>query len=614
MNKTTKHRGPDGDGIFISQGWSFGHNRLSIIDLSSAGSQPMVSHDGRFIIIFNGEIYNFLEIRSELIKKGYVFKSQTDTEVLLYAYQQWGAECLQKLNGMFSFSVLDIKKEEIFLARDRVGIKPLYYYHKQNKFIFSSEIKAILQHQVDRRLNIEALNIYLRFLYIPSPLTIWHDIYKLPAGHHMTVKPNGEFKIEKYWDINKIETIHQTQEEIESQIKDILIDSVKKRLVSDRPVGVFLSGGIDSTIITGLMSKVSRQVNSFSIGFEKTEEADKYNNDFYVAQKTAQYFKTNHHELIISAADVADNLEKTVYHMDEPISNHVQTVNMLLAKYSTEYVKVALGGDGGDELFGGYERYYYSYLIDRFQALPKFLRKNVLTQKVFDVAGKSGFYNKLNQSAFVDRYFDFFSQKESKISSFLKDKYNQPNSVRNYFEQRFFSGQTKRCFTDLFMRTDLQSWLADESLARSDKMSMAYGLEQRVPFLDHRLVELAYSIPVKLKIGSKSLKNIFRAGHAYQGKIILKKAMSEYLPDFVLQQPKWGWFSPAAKWIRGPMNNFVKEVLSPSYCAQTQDLFDFKAIDQIFKNHMTKKEYGLNTIWSLLTFQVWYRQFMDDKL
>ncbi len=600
MNEKTKHRGSDDRGIFMSKNWSLGHNRLSIIDLSEAGHQPMESEDKKFVIIFNGEIYNFNEIKKELKNLGHKFRSKTDTEVLLLAFMEWGPDCLKKLNGMFSFAVLNTQTEELFLARDRIGIKPLYYYHKDGKFIFSSEAKAILEHNTCSSINLDALNVYFRLLYIPSPMTIWHDIYKLEPAHYLIVHKDGSVKKTNYWQIGDQDLI-EDKDFIKKEISRLLYDSVKKQMISDRPIGVFLSGGIDSTIITGIMSDISDKVSTFSIGFEKTEEEEKYNDDFITAKRTAEYFKTDHHECLISAKNVLDNIEKAIYHMDEPISNHIQTANMLLAKFASSSVKVVLGGDGGDELFGGYERYYYNEMIERLRLVP-FCG---LLMKAF---GKNP--EKLKTTPGAGRYISFFSQKEEVISSFLQPNTNKADFLPKFLLERFFKNVDKNNFTRQFMSTDIKSWLPDESLVRSDKMSMAYGLEQRVPFLDHRLVELADRIPIRYKIGSKGIF-FGRVGKNYQGKVILRQAMSKYLPEFILNKPKWGWFSPAAKWIRGPMRPFMEEVLSKSYCSGTQDLFDFKSLRGILDNHISKKSYGLNTLWSVMTFQIWYNKFIN---
>ncbi|MBH41830.1 MAG: asparagine synthase (glutamine-hydrolyzing) [Candidatus Magasanikbacteria bacterium] len=613
MNHSTKHRGPDDDGLFLSKEWSLGHVRLAILDTSTLGHQPMHNKAGNLVIVFNGEIYNFQEIRCELEEKGYSFISKTDTEVVLSAYEEWGEECLQKFNGMFAFAILDIRTEELFIARDRMGIKPLYYYKKGNKFIFSSEVKAIFTHSgLEKELNYNALNIYFRLLYVPGPQTMWANVYKLEPGCFAKIK-NGNLAIQSYWSIEKKECVTD-KVYIESEIKRLLCDSVKKRTISDRPLGVFLSGGIDSTIITGIMSSFSEKVNTFSAKFEKTPQSEKYNKDAEIAKRTAKYFGTNHHELVLSGKEVLESLEDAVFHMDEPISNHIQAVNMLLAKYTSKHVKVVLGGDGADELFGGYERYYYNNVIDSIQKhIPKCVLSSPLMKFGLHNLGKKEAFNKINRPPGVYRYTDFFSQKEKDIQTFLLPKYNRPNVLQDTLVSKCFKSVERESFTRQFMCADTATWLPDESLVRSDKMSMAAGLEQRVPFLDHRLVEFADRIPLKYKLGKKGVK-FMNAGTNYQGKRILVSSMEEYLPDFVLEQPKWGWFSPASKWLRGPMHGFAKEVLSEGYCAQTSEFFDFKAISEIFDKHVSGEVYALNTLWSIMTFQMWYRRFMLDNI
>lgn len=608
MNETTKHRGPDDVGMFLSAGYSLGHNRLSIIDLSSSGHQPMHGASKRYTIVYNGEIFNFPDIKNELIAKGYAFVSHTDTEVIVCAYEEWGHQCLEKFNGMFAFAILDNQTGRLFVARDRVGIKPLYYYSKDGVFIFSSEVKAILKHAIDKSLNKDALNIYFRLLYVPAPLTMWEHIYKLEPGHHAFVE-KGKVTIERYWRIEEKPLFHD-RNYIESEISRLLCDSVKMQLMSDRPVGIFLSGGVDSTIIAGVASSFSKKIKTFSVGFEKTAQAEKYNNDVKIARETARHFGTTHHEYIVSAKDIENNLEDTVYHMDEPISNHIQTVNLLLARAASKEVAVVLGGDGGDELFGGYERYYYNHLIDYFQRIPKIVRYNVISENFFGLLGKKDFYTTLNAPAGVARYLRFFAQKEEQVGLFLRPEYNNPAATPKWYEKLYFNRVDAKNFTRQFMRTDLMSWLPSESLVRSDKMSMASGLEQRVPFLDHRLVEFADRIPLEYKIGGKGMRT-WKTGMGYKGKDILKKAMSPYLPDFVLNQPKWGWFSPAAKWLRGDLKNYAEEVLSSSYCNGTKDILDFNAIQKILKDHQFGQKYALNTLWSIMTFQMWYKRFVD---
>ena len=610
MVKATRHRGPDDAGLKLYPECTLGHNRLAILDLSTAGHQPMETVDGRYSIVFNGEIYNFEEIQRELARLGYSFRSKTDTEVLLLGFKEWGKEVLRKLNGMFAFAIYDSKQRELFLARDRIGIKPLYYHHKDGKFIFSSEAKAIFRSGRASELDIDALNIYFRMLYVPSPRTIWKDIQKVRPGHFLTVKA-GQVSEERYWDFPEAPLLSD-RESVKKEIRRLLIESVRLQLISDRPLGVFLSGGIGSTIIASLVADETKHLKTFSVGFEETEESEKYNNDARLARETARLLGADHHEFILSAKEVIDTLPKAVYHMDEPISNHVQAVNLLLAKYTAPEITVALGGDGGDELFGGYERYYYNAMIDRIRDFKVPVSTLSLLGKAF---GKEEFAKKLESAPGVSRYMQFFAQKENRIAEFLKPAYNRPGVNEQTFEKLFFSNSASSSFSREFMRADIRSWLPDESLIRSDKMGMAASLEERFPFLDHRLVELADRIPVGMKVGTKGLLRFADVGRNYSGKMILKEAMHEYLPEEIretlLNAPKWGWFSPAAKWLRSELRPLMEEVLTPSFNAGTEDMFDFAALRKLYDDHLTKKRYGLNTLWSVLTFQLWLRQFQD---
>lgn len=598
MNKKIKHRGPDQEGIYCNEDFSLGHVRLSIIDLSERAKQPLFNEDKSLTLIFNGEIYNFRELREKLIKKDHRFLSQSDSEVILHLYEDYGQECLELLNGMFAFALLDIKKKELFLARDRIGIKPLYYYFDGQKIIFSSEIKAILEHPIKREIDFNAFNHYFRLHYVPHPLTMFKNIHKLPPASYLSLK-NNQIKIKQYWQIDNFQDINSEKEIIE-QIQHLMKDSVKRQLISDRPVGIFLSGGIDSTSILGLASELGhKQIKTFSVGFDI--EPDKFNFDFEMAKKVSQYYQTDHHELIVSGRDVLQNIEKVIYHLDEPIANATQIATFLLAKLAKQEVAVVLGGDGGDELFGGYPRYCYSRLADQWQKIPRHLRDNFLTNSLLNYLekylNKYNLQRKLNLPVGVERYLLFMSQKDDILEKFLKPDYWQRNLTKNFYQEKYFQSYPKKDFEKYFMLVDLWTWLVNESLMRSDKMTMAFGLEQRVPILDYRLAELSAKIPSKYKLEGG-------------GKYIFKKAMSKYLPDYVLTAPKHGWFSPTAKWLRTDLRDFAYDVLSEQYCRETKDYFNFKNIRKILDNHINKKEYNLTCLWILITFQVWAKQYL----
>lgn len=599
MIGATKHRGPDDEGYFCDENVSLGNARLSIIDLSERGRQPIWNEDKTICVILSGEIYNFKELRGVLEKKGHAFCSDTDTEVLVHLYEEHRERCVDFLNGIFAFAVWDKNKEELFLARDRAGVKPVYYYYDGKNFIFSSEIKAILTHPVKRRVEEKALWLYFKFFYVPGPLTLFENIYKLQPAHYLILK-NGNIFSEKYWDISREQT-KISEEEAAREIKSIFRDSVRRQLVADRPVGIFLSGGTDSTAVLGAASEqVSLRIKTYSVGYSGAEGdrifEDKFNRDFYFARETSRRYGTDHHELLVSSSDIRNNFERAVWHMDEPVANPILIPTMLLADEAKKEVAVVLGGDGGDELFGGYPRYYYSRLLDLYQVLPGFLRRHLLPRIVTLLLHKSDLSYKLNVPRTIERYMLFMSQKDNILQSVLNGKFLRRTAFNpaKYLPQNKFAD-----FAKYLMYLDFSVWLPDESLLRSDKMTMAAGLEERVPILDHRLIELAFSLPSSYKIRGKT-----------DSKWIFRKAMAEYLPEHILKKDKRGWFPPASMWLRSGMKDFSYEVLSPSYCRDTADYLNFLPISRMLDDHINKRKYNLHMLWALLTFQVWYRRFM----
>ena len=596
MVGATRHRGPDQEGFYCDNKVSLGHARLSIIDLSDNARQPLWNEDGSLCIIFNGEIYNFQELKKQLLERGHKFRSLSDTEVILHLYEDKGTDCIKELNGIFAFAVYNKNTGELFLARDRIGVKPLYYYFNNGKLVFSSEIKGILAHPIPREIDKEALNHHFRIFFTPAPFTLIKDIKKLPAAHYLIYK-NGAISAKKYWDLADLPEIKSKEEAIE-RIRALLRDSVKRQLISDRPLGIFLSGGVDSTAILGIAKEfIPNKVKTYSVGFNINIETEKFNRDFYSARKTAAFYETDHHELLISDVDARDNLEKVIRHMEEPVPNSAQIATFLLAKEAKKDVAVVLGGDGGDEIFGGYPRYYYSNLIDKYQGLPAFLKKNIISDFLEVISGKRDLKKKLNTPKGVERYLLHMGQKSEILSQVLRIKPAEnltEDFLRTNYPENKFGDSIK-----YLMYLDLMTWLVDESLLRTDKMTMAFGLEERVPILDHRLVEYAFTIPTKYKIkGNKSWKRIFR------------EAMREYLPSHVREQQKTGWFPPAAKWLRAGLKDFAYEVLSPNYCQAANEYFDFRQAGRILDEHISGKKYNLDIIWSLLCFQIWYKIFI----
>lgn len=602
MNRLTSHRGPDGSGFFADEEISLGHNRLAIIDLSDKASQPMWDEKRELAVVFNGEIYNFKELRRDLEKK-YRFKSNSDTEVILYAYKEYGLECLNKFNGIFAFAIWDAAKKELILARDRMGIKPLYYYHDNKKFIFSSEIKAILTHDIPRQVDYDAFNLYFHVLYVPEPYTMFANIKKLPAASFLKLR-GSDLTIKKYWEVDDFSNVVSKNEAVE-KISELFKDAVKKQLISDRPVGIFLSGGLDSTAVLGAAREASgERPKTFSVGFDVKESFDKFNADFLLARETAKFYKTDHHELFISPKDFIENIDKLVWHLDEPNFNPTAGAIFLLSKMAKEKVAVVLGGDGGDELFGGYPRYYFSRLISYFQGLPQLGR--IIVKSGLGILGKKDLLAKLGQKSGAEKILTFLSQKQDLLCSAINNDFVGLEPVIGYFNERYFNvGRFGKDFEKYFMNMDRQSWLVDESLARTDKMTMAWGLEQRVPILDYRLVELANKIPTSWKISI--LRN---KPSDFKGKDIWRAAIGKYLFPHIVSQRKRGWFTPMAKWIRADLRGFVSEILSPN--SLNSDLFNAEEIGKIWKDHLSGKRYNLNLIWAIVMWQLWYNKFIKS--
>jgi len=605
MNEVTKHRGPDQTDVFVSDNISLGFNRLAIIDLSEKANQPMWDDRHEVAIIFNGEIYNFQDLREDL-KKKYVFQSNSDTEVILNLYKEYGIDCVNKLNGMFAFAIWDIRTQDLWIVRDRMGIKPLYYFYDGKQFIFSSEIKAILEHDIKRQVDVEAFNLYMHVLYVPEPHTMFAGIKKLPLASYLRLNKGNKLSLTKYWKIDDFSNTDLSKHEIEEKILSLFQDSVRRQLVSDRPVGVFLSGGIDSTAVLGVASECSgEKVSTFSVGFDvKSSQAEKFNADFFLARQTAKYYNTVHHELTIGARDVIDNIEKVVWHLGEPDFNPTAVAQFLLSKMAKQDVAVVLGGDGGDELFGGYPRYYYSRLLSYYHKMPSALRRTLET--ALKAAGKEDIVSKLmlGSNSGVERILAFLSQKPSLISDILQKNIFNKDLTSQYFTKKYFhEASLPKDFEKHFMNIDRQSWLVDESLFRTDTMTMAWGLEQRVPILDYRLVELANKIPTSWKMHLS-----YKKPAEFQGKDIWRGAINKYIPDHVAKEKKRGWFTPMAKWMRDDLHDFVGDIVSPNNL--NSDFFDANAVQKVWQDHVNGKVYNLNIIWAIVMWQLWYNEFI----
>lgn len=591
MNEVTRHRGPDDQGLFLDAEISLGHNRLSILDLTPAGHQPMFDVSDKLVIVFNGEIYNFDEIKKELA--GYHFKSASDTEVILAAFAKWGGEAVKKFNGIFALAIWNKETKELFLARDHIGVKPLYYFWDGKRFIFSSEIKAILEHNIPREIDIESLNNYFRLLYVPGPKTIWKGIFKLPAAHFARLS-GGNLEIKNYWRVSDFENLSSKDDAI-LKIQELMRDSIRGQVISERPVGVYLSGGIDSTAVLGAIREVAPQVTkTYSVGFEDVEQEEKFNADFYLARETAKYYGTDHHELLVSGKDILDNFGKIIWHMDEPNANATSGAIYLLSREAKKDVAVVLGGDGGDELFGGYPRYKISALISGYQKTPGIFR--AFGNSALTLFGRYDLLRKLRLPADSSRIIEFLGQKDEVIAGVLNEGVLNFESAEELFKKKFAEykySDPEKDFEKYFGDFDRQNWLVDESLMRSDKMTMAWAVEGRVPILDRRLAELANKIPTAWKIRGR------------EGKVIWKEAMEEYLPEHIKNEKKRGFFSPMSKWLRKEFKDLAYDTvasLDPQY-------FNREQIRQMLDDHISGKRYNMAILWAVVTWGAWSKVF-----
>jgi len=572
MRDALSHRGPDDAGIFINEYKKVGlaHRRLSILDLSEAGHQPMSSEDKSIWIVYNGEIYNFQKIKNELKSLGYNFKSNTDTEIIIYAYKEYGIDCLEKFNGMFAFVIYDSNKNQLFFARDRFGIKPFHYGFLTNgDFVFASELKAITKHPAFKKeFDFGALGDYFKYRYIPSPRTIWKDIKKLPHGHYGILKLDGfDLKIEKHYDLAD-KVIGQPSTSLE-EVESLMQDAVKKRLISDVEVGTFLSGGIDSSSITYFANKEHERIKSFSIGFVPEKYSELSDSKF-----VAEFLGTNHITKVID--NVEDDIgEQLSYFYDEPHADSSNIPTYLLSKMTSAHVKVALSGDGGDEIFSGY-RWYRQYLLDtKIEKIKSLFGSKQAIKQDFEK-----YYNSLLLNRFDDDKFKKF---------FASDIYQKvQDSNVNIFE-KYLDKDFKDVRQVQFV--DFNTFMIDDILTKVDRASMAHSLEVRVPFLDHRLVEAVLRLPEK------------EYPQDSYNKPILKKLMQDKLPKQVLSKRKKGFSAPVTKW--------------PFYKKSNQIILEGKAVqDGIIKKDFisdliaNKHKNRSGMIWMTYVFEKWYQKWM----
>jgi len=602
MAEKIYHRGPDVRGSKAFEGMSIGNARLSIIDLSVNGNQPMVNRSGNLWIVYNGEIYNFPGIKKDLESKGYKFNGHCDTEVVLKSYEEYGPDCLQMFNGMFAIAIWDDNKKELFLARDRIGIKPLYYYHKNGKFIFGSEIKCILEADcVQREVNLQSLYYYLGYEFVPAPNTMFKDIYKLRQGHYALFK-NGKLKIEKYWDLKFSQKI-QDEEEAADRIFETLENSVKKRLIADVPLGVFLSGGLDSSTVVGFTARnYGKKLNTFSIGYE-----DKTFSELPYAKAVSDYFGTEHNVLMIDPIS-PDDISHSLYHLDEPMTDLSSIPFYLICKKAREQVKVCLSGEGGDEIFMGYDRFKAVKMDSYYRIFPRFFREKMvapLIMKLPDRPQKKGAINILKR--FIEGTLYPAEAGAMRWQYFLR-----PEIEKNIFSQMAASNITFDPFDPIYyfsrscnsddpvdkdIFVDIKLTMTDSVLMKVDKMSMATSLEVRVPFLDHEVAELAMSMPSSLKLKGTMTKYIFRKA--------LKK--NQFLPDNIIYRGKQGYSLPVKNWLRTELRGYMEDLFASS--PVIKENFNGQYIKQLIDEHVEMKHNHNHILWGLMNVALWYKRF-----
>ncbi|MCX7928135.1 MAG: asparagine synthase (glutamine-hydrolyzing) [Patescibacteria group bacterium] len=605
MSSLLAHRGPDDEGIYISPNGNVGlvNRRLAIQDLSKNGHMPM-DFKNKYIITFNGEIYNFWTLRKKLEKFGYKFKSKTDTEVILALYDKYKTSCLSHLNGMFAFAIYDKTKNILFAARDRIGEKPFKYYFSNNCFIFASELKAILtQKEIKKDIDWDAICNYLTFGYCPAPQTGFSGIQKLPPGHYLICDINQKkLSIFKYWDIDFSNKTDLTTAELQQKIINTLESATKIRMISDVPIGAFLSGGVDSSAIVAMMAMNSnKKINTFTIGFEDEE----YDERKY-AQKVSKRYNTNHIELMAKPADV-EILPKLVYQYEEPYADSSAVITYMISNLARQHVTVILNGDGGDENFAGYERYRRvkrDVLIDKL-AIAKLpsqiaakilfrLLKTNLTKRIEKFLAKSRLPLYQRYLSYI-KYFD--NKEKNKILKFHLQEITSDNFIKEVFEQKISDDSR-----DKTLYWDLKYYLPDDLLAKVDIASMAVSLEARAPFLDYRMIELSASIPFDMKVKG--------FGKNTQYKYILKKALEPYVPKDNLYRQKKGFSIPLSKWFSGKLGIYAKSILL-SKKAHINNYFEKDEIKQMFEKHNVLNDFGPK-LWSLLTLELWFKNYFNN--
>ena len=606
MLDSIRHRGPDDEGVYRSSEVALGHRRLSIIDLGT-GHQPISNEDGSIWIVFNGEIYNYRELRSLLVSKGHVFRTQTDTEVIVHLYEEMGADCLGKLRGMFAFAIWDEREKTLLLARDRVGIKPLYYSLGEQSVVFASEIKAILADPaVDRTVAPEMVDRFLSFLYLPGEETLFRSIRKLAPGSYLIIK-NGCGEIRQYWDLSfEKPSATLSLKQAEEQLLELLAEAVELHMIADVPVGILLSGGVDTTAVLSLAcERTSKDVSSYTVGFADQSFAD----ERPYAQLAAQAFGSRHQEMTISAKDFAEFIPNYIWHMEEPVCEPPAVALYYVSKLASRSVKVLLSGEGGDEAFAGYSNYRNLLWLERIKRSVAPLNGSIsrglrAADSLFHLP-RLGKYAPLMKAAFPDYYLSRTSNPYRYTGNGLGSLYraDYAHSIdREYTFEPVRELQDRmrgHNVLDTMLYIDTKTWLPDDLLIKADKMTMANSVELRVPLLDHKVLEFAAALPPSFKV------------HGFTTKYLAKKTLQKRIPKAILERRKAGFPVPYESWLRRDLKSWVSDVLFDKQSSE-RGYFDVKAVKQLLDRDQTHGGCS-KEIFSLVALEMWHRVFLQQE-
>jgi asparagine synthase (glutamine-hydrolysing) len=625
MTSAQAHRGPDDHGYFLEDNVGLGHRRLSIIDLSG-GKQPIFNEDGSVVVVFNGEIYNFADLTADLIARGHQFKTRSDTETIVHAYEEYGVNCMKEFRGMFAFAIWDRKQKRLLLVRDRVGIKPIYYYQGKDFFIFASEIKSILQHpRVPREVDREALDMYLALRYVPGPRTAFKNIFKLQPGQWLTVK-HGRVNVGKYWDLkyslplgegrvsvsrfadacDPHPTVSQRERVYIEEFARLFEESVRLRLIAEVPLGVFLSGGLDSSAMLAMMSKITggERVKTFSVGYEidgaaaaEAEEA----NELSYARQAAAHFGAEHHEFCLTARDFRNAIPMMVRYLDEPMADPSCIPLYFISRLARNYITVVLSGEGADEAMGGYGLYRRVARLERVRALAGPLAPVFPALAKLPFGDRARGYLRRAGTKIESHYRGVVKglSLETRLSLTGPERLNEAEHLLDEIFTSHFKNVERTSPLNRMLYTDTKVWLPENLLLKGDKMTMATAVELRVPFLDHKLLEYLATVPDTMKVRGN------------QGKWILRQAMGTLLPPSILHRTKKGFPMPAVSWLRHDLGQFVRETLLARDSA-CRKFFDPQAIEEIVSLQEKGKFSGYQEVWSLLVLEFWHKQFMED--